>query len=409
MMKTKIVLILLISTICISGCDSDYKDDLLLADRVYETGNKEAAKKLYLKAAQKGSPEAHFAIAYKYVLTPEERIYHYSEAAKKGHGEALDYVLDELFFMANSLERANPQKALEIYNQAKKANPYLELYDEEVKIKTIRMSVEPGEFDARAFCEEYNIALEGDEMYYVWTIAEEASRGGRFGKPDSKLILQLVSRGGWVPAELKSAVEETYNNWKNGVVKEFNICNHITSGAGMSFCASRADDRDEKARKAKLKAIGQKLDISTRKLLEVAYAAAVKFIEAKTSNEEGHGGSGMGAWIVDSQIEQKNEYLALVEKVRAGFRPEPKSDFETADQKLNETYKKVMADLKKRTDSRYYLPQYDDVRNVQKLWIPYRDASVKLFMTMNPSVAEDDWKSWLTEVREQQLENILSL
>jgi len=410
MMKTKILLFLLLSIVCVSGCGSDYKRELSQADKIYEAGDRDAAQKLYKEAARKGSPEANFALAYKYNVTPEESIRYFSEAAKKGHAEALDQALDALLFRANSLERANPQRALELYKQAKMVNPALKIYDEEVKLKTIQMSIEPGEFDSAAFCKKYGVLPHNDDaMYYVWTIAEEASKGGRFGKPDPKLILQLVSRGGWAPAELEIAVEEAYKNWKSGVVKEFNICDYITSGGGMSFCASRADDADEKDRDEKLKVIGQKLDAQTKKLLKVAYGVAVKFIESKTSNEEGHGGSGRGAWILDSQMKQKNDYLELVEKVNSGFKPEPKNAFIKADQRLNATYKNVIAGLKKQGDSNYEMPRFNDVRDVQRLWIPYRDATVKLFMSMNPSVDEGTWKSWLTEIREKQLKEILSL
>lgn len=394
---------------CVSGCGGNYKQDLKQADQAYEAGDRDAAKKLYLKAAQKGSPEAHFAIAYKYSVTPQESIYHFSEAAKRGHEEALDYALDALLFRANSLERANPQKALEVYKQAKKANPSLKLYDEAVKLKTIQMSIEPGAFDAKAFCKKYNVLPDNDDaMYHVWRIAEEASKGGRFGKPDPKLILQLVSRGGWAPAELEYAVEDVYKNWKSGTVKEFNICGFITSGGGMAFCASRADDQNEKDRNERLSDIRQKLNDKGRKLLDAAYASAVKFIDSKSSSEEGHGGSGRGAWIIGSQMEQKNAYLDLIEKVRLGHKPSPKTSFVEADRKLNETYKKVMANLKKKADD-YNVPRVDDVRAVQRLWIPYRDATVKLFMAINPVVGEDAWKSWVTEVREKQLVEILEL
>ena len=406
----KACLLVLCLTFFVIGCSGNYDQDLKQADKAYEAGDKENAKKLYLKAAQEGSPEAHFAIAYKYNVTPQESIYHFSEAAKRGHGEALDYVLDALLFRANSLERANPQKALEVYKQAKRANPSLKLYDEEVKLKTIQMSIAPGAFDAKAFCKKYNVLPDDDEaMYHVWRIAEEASRGGRFGKPDPKLILQLVSRGGWAPAELEYAVEETYKNWKKGVVKEFNICDYITSGGGMAFCASRTDDKDEQDRNAKLKVIGQKLDDRSRKLLNGAYASAVKFIESKASNEEGHGGSGRGAWVIGSQIEQKNAYLELVEKVRTGFKPAPKNTFVKADQQLNTTYKKVISELKRRVDSDFNLPRFDDIRAVQRTWLPYRDATVMLFIQINPAVSEDVWKSWLTEIREKELRGALLL
>ncbi|MFH1776309.1 MAG: lysozyme inhibitor LprI family protein [Candidatus Omnitrophota bacterium] len=403
-------LIILLLILVLSGCSKGYNHYLEQAEHAYASGDKELAKDFYSKAADKGSPEAHFALAYKYHVTPEESVYHFTEAAKKGHEKALDYALDALLFRANSLKIADPQRALQVYKQAKKANPSLKLYDEEIKLKTIQMCVEPGKFDAEAFCKKYNLQPENDQtMYHVWQIAEEVSRGGRFGKPDSKLILHLVARGGWAPAELEYAVEEAYKNWKNGEAKEFNICDHITSGGGMGFCASRMNDEDKKDREAKLIALEEKLGEKSRPLLRNAYDLAVKFIEAKASNEEGHGGSGITAWILGSKIDQKNEYLKLMADIQEGFNPSPENGFDKADQLLNETYKKVIQDIKARSKDNYYLPSVDELREIQRLWIPYRDASVKLFVTLNPSIDEAVWKSWLTEVRKEQLKVILSL
>ncbi|MBP6911766.1 MAG: sel1 repeat family protein [Candidatus Pacebacteria bacterium] len=215
---------------------------LLQANTAYENGDSELARQLYLKAAQNGNADAHFALAYKYVLPDDENTFHYIEAAKKGHEEALGYALDDLFFRAASLSKANPSLAIEIYQQAKKANPSLQIYDEDTKLKTIQMCVEPGSFDVEAFIKKYNIIIKENDFYGVWSLAEEASIGGIFGKPDPKLVFNLVCRGGFVPAELEYAVEDTYRNWKNGIEKKFNICDFVTSGIGAGFCASRQKD-----------------------------------------------------------------------------------------------------------------------------------------------------------------------
>jgi len=406
----KYYLAILLFVFIFSGCRGGYVQYLEQANQAYESGDKESAKDFYLKAANKGSAEAHFALAYKYHVTPEESVYHYSEAAKKGHEKALDYALDALLFRANSLKIADPQKVLQVYKQAKKANPTLKLYDEENKLRIMKMCVEPGDFNAEAFCKKYNLKPANDQtMYHVWKIAEEASRGGRFGKPDPKLILHLVARGGWAPAELEYAVEEAYKNWRNGEAKEFNICDHITSGGGMGFCAARADEEDKKDREAKLVTIEKKLNENDKQLLRKSYDSAVKFIEMKASDEEGHGGSGITAWIIGSEMDQKNAYLKLVADVQAGYKPEVKYDFAEADRILNETYKKVLQDIEGRSKDNYYLPSVDKLREVQRLWIPYRDDAVKLFVTINPSIDEASWKSWLTEVREKQLSKILQL
>ena len=219
----------------------EYEEYLLEANKIYESGDKEAARRLYLKAANKGSAEAHFEIAYKYIVTSEESIYHLSEAAKKGHGRALGYALEKLLFRANSLRQADPQGALSLYYQAKKANPNINIYDEANKLKIMKMCAEPKEFDVEKFMKEYGVEDEDGEypFYDVWELAEEASRGGRFGEPDPELVFNLVIRGSWVPAEMKYAVEEFYNYWKSDIVKEFDVCDYITSRGGISYCASK--------------------------------------------------------------------------------------------------------------------------------------------------------------------------
>lgn len=384
-----------------------YAQELESAEKLYQAGNKEAAKLHYIQAAKLGSAEAHFAIAYYYVVSKDESIYHFAEAAKLGHEKALEYTLDNLFFRADSLTLANPQKALEIYEQAKQNNPALKLYHEEEIIKTLKMSIEPGDFDALAFIKKYNLPKDNNELYSVWSLAEEASKGGRFGEPSPKLILQLVSRGGFVPTELQSAVKETYDNWKHGIVKEFNICDHITSGAGQGFCAARAEHAIQQQQELKLAQIAKNFDKPTQELFKTAHLAANRFINAKALNEEKHEGSGRDAWIIESRMNQEAEYLALIEKIIQGFNPTVQDDYKHADQKLNTTYSKVCEQLKQNTKNNE-LPKPQDIRAVQRLWLTYRDYSAQLFSAINPTISQELWKTWLTEIREKQLKNILS-
>ena len=214
------------------------------AELAYEAGDKKIAKTLYLKASEMGSAEAHFSIAYKFAVTAEESIFHFSEAAKMGHKKSLEYALDALFFRANSLKVANPQKALELYKLHKLAtgeSHNISTQKEDEVIKTISMCAEPRGFDAEEFMEKFNVKDEDEAFpfYDIWELAEEASRGGRFGEPNPELVLNLVCRGGAVPAEVESAVSKAYENWKKGVVEEFDICDHITGRVGLVYCSKR--------------------------------------------------------------------------------------------------------------------------------------------------------------------------
>ncbi len=239
--KTMKILITLIAFVCVTSCndihkkkeltnypkpikDSIVKTDpsakfLKMADVAYKNNERKKAKQLYLKAA------------------------------KMGNQDALNYTLDALLFRANSLTKANPELAYEVYKQAKKANPSLKLYDEKEAVETMKKCVEAGHFDAKSFIKKYHIneKNEKNSEYFIWELAEEASRGGRFGKPNPRLVLQLVSRGGSVPFELEDAVKKTYSNWKLNKIVEFKICDFISSGMGATYCANREEEIADKS------------------------------------------------------------------------------------------------------------------------------------------------------------------
>lgn len=408
-MKTNTILLLLlvISIAIVRGQQTD--PILAQANASYDAGDLESAQKLYRTAAEKGSADAHFAMAYKYSLTPEESIYHYSEAAKKGHAEALNFALEYLLFRAGNLRLANPQKALEVYTAAKKANPGLQLYDEENIVKTLQKCAAPQKFDVEKFIRQYNIDDLETIDYHIWELAEEASVGGRFGEPDPDLIFNLVVRGGVVPAELMAAVDVVYDQWKAGEVQEFNLCDHITSGMGGYFCALRASAKAEDIRRAKLDSLKQKLGSSTAALLDAAYSAASNFIQAKAETEEGHYGTGRDAFIADSESEQEDQYVELIAKIQSGFVPSPKNSLAVTDKELNATYRQVMQAIQEKNEEKKYPFTTDDIRSVQRRWILHRDATMAFWKQTRPKVDPSIWQSWLTEIRTAELQAILEM
>jgi uncharacterized protein YecT (DUF1311 family) len=407
-MKTILVALLLCAALpAASLARQDATQLLREANKEYQSGRKEAARGLYEKAAAAGDPEAHFLLTYYYNLKPGERKFHLTEAAKKGHEKALESALEELLFRAGSLKRADPQQALDLYHAARKANPKLRLYDEEKKLATMKMCAEPKGFDVRGFMEKYGLEADDDRVstYYVWELAEEASRGGRFGKPDPGLVFNLVIRGGCVPAELESAVEETYGNWKKGTVKPFDLCEYVTSGMGQGYCAARAGEEREGERAADLKKLKAALRADQKRLFDRASGAAMKFFEANASSGVPYGGTGRAALVISSETEQKDRYAALIEKAAKGFTP-PRGNLQAADRKLNGTYRELMESIGKQTDDLGTLDR-EEVKSAQRLWIPYRDATAKLLSSMGRTASESAWKAYLTVERTAGLKGLL--
>ena len=327
--------------------------------------------------------------------------------------KSVSSLLNEYFFEAANLRIANPQLALEIYQTAKKANPDINLKYQDITV--IEKCVEAGDFNADKFLQKFNLADEHDEItssgsnyYYVWELAEDASNSDRFGKPDNRLVLHLVCRGGFVPGfENKHAVEFAYEQFKKNKISDFDICNHTMSTPGVNFCASRSKEEENKQRKKDLSGILAQFSSENKDKLYAAYDAASAFIEKKAFKEEGHGGTGRFVWALGSISSQKTAYIEQIRKILSKNKPDNKYDFKEADRRLNSLYKQLIE--KSKVNSLRYGDgdiTTEDLRSVQRLWIKHRDASSKLFHTLNPEVPLDTWKAHFTEWRLSWFKNL---
>lgn len=221
----KVILgVLLVSQICYGGESADLLVEK--ADKLRKERKKEEAKNLYIEAAEKGYPAANFALAYYYSIDSESN---FKIAALSGHEVGLKEYLDEVFFRAGTLKKANPDSALKVYKEAKKVNPTIKLYQEQKAIETISKCVEAGIPDMSALSIRYGANPEDSGWKWAKVVSSETT--------DSKLTLQLVCRGGVVPAELKWAIDDYYKNWKTGAHSVFDGCSYAQAKATMSFCS----------------------------------------------------------------------------------------------------------------------------------------------------------------------------
>jgi len=378
-----------------------------MAHAFYDSGDEEKARKLYQQAAAMDNADGHFNLAYRFELDREKSVFHFSAAARKGHAEALDQCLDLLFFRAVNLSFADPQRAMEIYETAKMNNPTAEIFEEDRKVHTLKKCLEAGPFDKDRFLSQYRIKQSDlEQPYDVWELAEEASRGGRFGTPNPQLILQLISRGGFVPAELESAVDSAYQNWKANKVFEFNICDFISSGFGMGYCAYRKQELEDIENKARVFKLSKQLENNAGEILQGAYNVASKYFETKAWNEELNGGSGYAAWTVYSIMSQKNNYLNLIEKIRSSNLDSIQALGDSSIV-LNQLYQSIVDTLKKGPITDFNAEvNLEGFQSVQKQWMKYRDSSAYLFSLIAPAVKKQQWINWLTVVRIKELRDL---
>jgi hypothetical protein len=398
-----------VSGLCAMG--GPLEETATQANALYEAGKKDEAKVLYQQLAEQGFAEGHFRLAYQYILEGDQGRDHFIAAARLGHQEALGYALDELLFRANGLRAANPSLAMEVYQQARKANPQLELYDEAAKLKTMELCLKAPPFDVDAFMAKYGIEDEDDEypFYDVWELAEEASHGGRFGTPDPGLVFNLVIRGGLVPAEFQFAVEETHANYVQGVIRPFDICDYASSGIGVGYCAGRAYRVSEKERLSRVDQVAARHPNIHSGCIRLTYTAFSQFIDFKTDYEEGHGGSGRSAWILDSEVEQKDAFLDRLESLLSGTVPSVTNEAEAVRSELVETLQQTLELLDAQAEPREYVPSAEQVMTVHRQWHNYVEIMGHLMLQIHPSVDESFWKTWLAGQRMEQLKAVQQL
>ncbi len=219
--------VLLFLLICrISYADDQSSTLLERADKLYNERKKEEAKPLYIEAAEKGNPAANFALAYKYSIDSKNN---YKIAALSGHDKGLKEYLDEVFFRAEKIEKADPDEALKVYMQAKKANPRVKIFDERKAVETLNKCVEVGALNLQEFIGKYGANAQDSGWKWANVVSKEST--------DSKLTLQLICRGGVVPSELQWAVRDYYKIWSSGNHSIFDGCSYAQSNYTMAVCS----------------------------------------------------------------------------------------------------------------------------------------------------------------------------
>ena len=410
MLKIALTVVFCFLLTCASGQNAaQYLD---MADKAYAAQKPDEAKALYEKAALRNSAEAHYQLAYKYILSDDERLYHLLEATKGGLEQATFDLFQEVFHHVDDFDSVS-RLALKAYETGKARNPALNFVFMDENVATLKHCIDAGSQEMDLFLKKHGIALDSvsyTRPYGFWWLASEISRG-QYGKPDPLLILQLACRDGFASAEKVGAVKAAYESYKAGRVLKFDPCDYVSSGYGQGFCAQWRSEEADKVFKKRIEALKKHLNSRAGQLLQDAYDKAVAFIEAKANREEGSGGTGRAAWVAISAMEQKSAWLDMIERIDSGKVPQSWSPDTTADRKLNATYRELIQRLKKYPIAEWNTPGVNDtdIVRVEQLWIPYRDAYVRLCAAIKPAIEEGKWKDWITTERTEQLKRVIEM
>jgi uncharacterized protein YecT (DUF1311 family) len=235
---------------------------------------------------------------------------------------------------------------------------------------------------------------------------------GRGVERDYALARRLVCDAGGAPAEIDGRLAHLAQMEAAGAAAEpFDVCDDITSGYMMGFCA----DRDARARGAQREWKYQQLLDGWSDADQQAWGelrdAATAFFDARVEHEVDASGTARGAMIVGERDALETH---LFESLGAFERGElPSGDAETLkaiDAKLNTSYAAAREAAAFDDPDAKFGPlgtiRPEGIRDTERAWIRYRDAWVAFGAKRYPSVSADAWRTWATTERERQLREL---
>lgn len=212
------------------------------------------------------------------------------------------------------------------------------------------------------------------------------------------------------PAEVSGRLEHLDAIASGKDRKPIDICDDITSGMMMGFCAAHDGDAARAQREKRWTSLQASWSPAQRGALAELRKAAKAYFESVSREETDMSGTARGMMAENAYENLDKALLADIEHFEHGKFPKARpQDFAAADRGLNATYKKVLARLNAHADSGPYgTVTAEGVRTTQRLWLGYRDAWVRFATTRYPAVAADAWRAWLSRDRNGALLEIIS-
>jgi len=184
---------------------------------------------------------------------------------------------------------------------------------------------------------------------------------------------------------------------------DFSLCDDITSGFMMGWCASLQERGNKVQRQRRLERLTAGWTPAEKQALSELQAVAVRFFEASSSNEA-DSGSGRTAWEIEARASLEDGFVQDLERFEKGRLPHfSPADFTQVDAKLNAAYTRLRA--LPRQDVGAGPVTFAGVKETQRVWLEYREAWVKFGRQKYPRVTAESWRAWLTQERTGMLED----
>ncbi len=228
------------------------------------------------------------------------------------------------------------------------------------------------------------------------------------------LAFRFACQMGGAAFEISSRMQHLSEMASNQTSDPIDICDDITSGYMMGFCASIGSEKEQHQREAKLDNLLKDKPESVKAKYKKLHDAATRFIKEAANSESDMSGTARGAIFFEHQDDIWTEFMDIMNTVMIHqFEKDSKLDSKTEDKFLNDIYQKVMKSpsFEPNTDDPYSSKNAGTItttgiRTVQRLWIDYRNAWVDFAKTIDPNSA-DVILALVTSKRKDDLASLL--
>ena len=185
--------------------------------------------------------------------------------------------------------------------------------------------------------------------------------------------------------------------------KPFDLCDDITSGVMGAVCADLRASQDRRVREARLDRLAHALPSASRNAFAKLRAAAERYADAGASEVDAHG-TAAAEFATRRQARLREEFMqAALDAFKGKLPAVSPEQFAEGDRQLNARYQSLMTTPSAQPDAPDRIGEstiaHKDVREVERLWLAYRDAFAAFGATLGSVPDPTAIKATLTSQR----------
>lgn len=180
----------------------------------------------------------------------------------------------------------------------------------------------------------------------------------------------------------------------------FTVCSYEGGTPEADICGGWDEQVKNADRKREIsKIVSSWTSAEQRAAFSRLESAADKYFRSHARGELNRAGTIRGIHATEELGDFRDEFVKNLRQLREGrLKRSTHADFLSADQRLNLTYRSLMARARAH-EKEYGAVEPEDIQSTERAWIEYRDRWVDLARLVRPDVSPDDWLTWLTERR----------